>query len=70
VPGGNDPREPDFEQANSQLNEGLKTCRSVVDNYRAMLAEDPGEGTGVEPGLPIGEGDSEGGESAPDQPDD
>ena len=33
----NDPRDADFEEANSQLVAGLKSCRSVVENYRAML---------------------------------
>lgn len=31
-------RDADFEQASSQLNQGLKSCRAVVDNYRAILA--------------------------------
>ena len=30
-------RESDFERESSRLNEGLKSCRSVVDNYRAMI---------------------------------
>jgi hypothetical protein len=33
----NEPRDADFEQASSQLNQGLKSCRAVVDNYRAIL---------------------------------
>jgi hypothetical protein len=32
------PSENDFERESSRLNEGLKTCRSVIDNYRAMIA--------------------------------
>ena len=32
------PRDADFEEANSQLAAGLKSCRSVVESYRAMLA--------------------------------
>jgi hypothetical protein len=35
------PRENDFERESSRLNEGLKTCRAVIDNYRAMIAGDP-----------------------------
>jgi len=31
-------RENDFESESSRLNEGLKTCRAVMDNYRAMIA--------------------------------
>lgn len=64
MPSGTDPREPDFEQANNQLNEGLKSCRAVVNNYRAMLAGDHGP----DGDLPSGEPDSEGGEVQPDQP--
>ena len=29
----------DGEQASSKLDEGLKTCRTIVDNYRAMIVE-------------------------------
>jgi hypothetical protein len=72
VPGRNDPREPDFEQANSQLNEGLESCRAVVKNYRAMLAGDQGGGHGeggdIDPGAPPGKSDSEDGEDKSDQP--
>jgi hypothetical protein len=38
VSGIKNPRDADFEEANSQLVAGLKSCRSVVENYRAMLA--------------------------------
>jgi hypothetical protein len=31
------PREANLEQASLKLAQGLKTCHSVVDNYRAML---------------------------------
>jgi len=31
-------RENDFERESSRLNDGLKSCRAVVDNYRAMIA--------------------------------
>ena len=34
------PREDDFERASSSLSEGLRSCRSVVDNYRAMIVGD------------------------------
>jgi len=33
----NDAPESDFERESSRLNEGLKSCRSVMDNYRAMM---------------------------------
>lgn len=31
-----------FEEASSQLDQGLKVCRAVLDNYRAMLVGDNG----------------------------
>jgi hypothetical protein len=62
VPGGNDPREADVEQANNELNEGLKSCRAVVDNYRAMLS---GEGSDA---PPADEAESGGGEPSPNGP--
>jgi hypothetical protein len=34
----NDPAKADADTANSQLNEGLKNCRAVVKNYRALLS--------------------------------
>lgn len=37
-----DSPEPEFEAVNSQLNEGLKTCRSVVSNYKALLSSEQG----------------------------
>jgi hypothetical protein len=33
------PRE-DFELESSRLNEGLRTCRAVIDNYRAIIGGD------------------------------
>lgn len=30
----------DVEQTNSKLSEGLKSCRAVVDNYRALLSSE------------------------------
>ena len=35
-------RVADGEEASSRLNAGLKTCRAMVANYRAMLSEEPG----------------------------
>jgi hypothetical protein len=40
VPGGDAPREADLDEANWKLSEGLKVCRSVIDNYRSMLSGD------------------------------
>ena len=37
----NDPVDGEFEAANSQLNKGLKTCRSVLENYRSLLSTEP-----------------------------
>lgn len=34
----NDFPEREIEAVNSRLNEGLKTCRSVVSNYKALLS--------------------------------
>jgi hypothetical protein len=34
------PRDADFKTERSRLNEGLKTCRAVVANYRALLSGD------------------------------
>jgi hypothetical protein len=33
-------RESDFERESSRLSEGLKSCRAVMDNYRAMMTGD------------------------------
>lgn len=32
------PDEADVEELNSQLSEGLQTCRSVLANYRTLLS--------------------------------
>lgn len=32
------PEEADVNEVNSQLDEGLESCRSVVSNYRALLS--------------------------------
>jgi len=32
------PEEADVEEVNSQLNQGLQTCRSVLTNYRTLLS--------------------------------
>jgi hypothetical protein len=40
VPNGDDPDDTEFEQASSQLDQGLKSCRSVLKHYRAILADD------------------------------
>jgi hypothetical protein len=37
VSGIDNPRDSEAEEANNKLNEGLKSCRAVVSNYRALL---------------------------------
>lgn len=34
------PEEADLNEVNSQLDQGLQTCRSVVANYRSLLSGD------------------------------
>lgn len=41
----NDPRDAEVDEANTRLVAGLKSCRSVVESYRAMLSGDHEEGT-------------------------
>lgn len=36
--GGDAPRDTDLDETNLKLSEGLKVCRSVIDNYRSMLS--------------------------------
>ena len=45
------PEEADVEEVNSQLSEGLQTCRSVVANYRTLLSgvDDRGSSNDNEP---------------------
>lgn len=40
MPADNDPQPPDSDAARAQLSEGLKSCRTVVQNYRVMLTGD------------------------------
>ena len=53
------PDEADVEQVNSELNEGLQTCRSVVANYRTLLSP-------AGPGTAGNDNDSEAGDGPPD----
>ena len=34
---GEGPRQAEFEEASSRLNQGLKSCRTVIESYRVML---------------------------------
>lgn len=38
---GDAPKNGSFEQANSMLVQGLKSCRTVLNSYRTLLASDP-----------------------------
>ena len=42
------PHESDFERESSRLNEGLKSCRAVVNNYRAMMCGDDAQDEGAD----------------------
>jgi hypothetical protein len=35
-----DPRDFELEQVSSQLTNGLKTCRTILSSYRAMMLGD------------------------------
>jgi hypothetical protein len=43
VSGTDDPHDGEAEEANNKLNEGLKSCRAVVSNYRALLDKKRGK---------------------------
>jgi hypothetical protein len=44
VPPENAPGDEGSDAASAQLNDGLRSCRTVVRNYRALIAGDEGEG--------------------------
>lgn len=56
----NDSKDGEFEAANSRLNQGLKTCRSVVSNYKALLSP--------EQNLFVRPGEKDAGETPPGPP--
>jgi hypothetical protein len=43
VPRHNDLVDENFDAANARLNDGLKSCRAVLSNYRALLADGESE---------------------------
>ena len=48
------PEKPDFDEANSKLNEGLRSCRTLISSYRALLsreADNDDEGFGEAFGI-------------------
>ena len=42
MPAENNPQRLDSDEAQVQLDEGLRSCRAVVQNYRLMLTGDSG----------------------------
>jgi hypothetical protein len=50
VPLPSDPGDEKFEVASSRLHDGLRSCRAVVSNYRALLVAD-GEEDGGQVGV-------------------
>jgi hypothetical protein len=44
VSGSELPSEKEIEEVHSRLAEGLKSCRAVVANYKAMIVNDSDEG--------------------------
>lgn len=49
------PPDADLDEMNARLSDSLKTCRSVVANYKALLKDDQ---VGAEPlaGMPLDNG--------------
>lgn len=45
MPGKNNQRDGDFEEASSQLDEGLKSCHAVISGYRTLLTPDQDGGS-------------------------
>lgn len=35
------PSDAELDELNTRLNQGLEMCRSVIENYRAMLGAEP-----------------------------
>ena len=40
MPNEQRPSDAELDELSAKLNDGLKTCRSMVENYRAMLGGD------------------------------
>jgi hypothetical protein len=40
MPNEQRPSDAELDELSAKLNDGLKTCRSMVENYRAMLRPD------------------------------
>jgi hypothetical protein len=52
VPNEEPPRSADLDEVRSRLNEGLKTCRAMISDYRALLTSEGESGTVAESGEP------------------
>lgn len=48
MPHATDPEDPDFDEASSKLDEGLRSCRAVLSGYRALLSQDADNDDGIE----------------------
>jgi hypothetical protein len=57
VPGEEIPHPMDGDQASSKLDEGLKTCRTIVANYRAMIVEASEDHATDPPAVEVEHGD-------------
>ena len=44
-------KDPNADEANAQLSEGLKTCRSILKDYRAKIADAPESSSPEDPFL-------------------
>jgi hypothetical protein len=58
---GNPDGDRNFEETNSKLTKGLKSCRKLLNNYRALLSSRPnGEWSHTAPGFDIHTGPAAG----------
>ena len=53
-----DPQQADFEKVSSELDQGLKSCRSVLRSYQAILGEShEADNSNEPPAKPASTGD-------------
>ena len=53
------PRDADVDDANARLTDSLKSCRTIVSNYRALIAgDDDGALPPVQPESPEADADT------------
>ena len=48
MPSGDAPPEAEIDKLNEQINDGLKTCRSMMNDYRAVLSSTGAQTPSVE----------------------